>query len=123
MAIALFFSWWYGPGWKNSFVRITQRISILSQELSMSILVKTMFEPWKQITSHSNPTDPLELKFRAWFDTLFARMVGFVIRSSVLVFGIITSFFLLIFGTVLAILWPIVPALPIAFIILTIVQL
>lgn len=122
MSIFLFFQWWYGPGWKNSFSRVMQRVNTLSDELSMGILIRTLFEPWKQITSHSNPTDALEIKFRAWFDTTFARMVGFVIRSSVLVFGAIASVVVLLFGAVLALLWPLIPLMPVGLIIITVLQ-
>lgn len=123
MALLTFFSWWYGPGWKNSFARITQRVDSIAAELSIGLLLKTLFEPWKQITSHSGPNDSIDVKIHAWFDTLFARMVGFVIRSSVLVFGAIASIFAVLFGTILAILWPLIPLLPVLFVMLTVVQL
>lgn len=123
MAIMLFFSWWYGPGWKNSFSRITQRVDAIATELSMGILLKTLFEPWKQITSHSGPNDSIDVKFHAWFDNLFARMIGFVIRSSVLVFGTLSVVVVVLFGTVLALLWPLVPLLPVLLVLLTVMQL
>lgn len=123
MSLFLFFHWWYGPGWKNSFSRITQRVESIAAELSMGILLRTLFEPWKQITSHSGPNDSIDVKFHAWFDNLFARMIGFVIRSSVLLFGALFAIVAILFGTVLAIIWPLVPALPVLLVILTVVQL
>lgn len=123
MSIILFFQWWYGPGWKNSFSRITQRVDILSAELSLGILLKTLFEPWKQITSYSGPNDSIDVKFHVWFDNLFARSIGFVIRSCVLLFGSLSIIVVVIFGTVLAIIWPFVPLIPLLLIVLTVVQL
>lgn len=123
MSIFLFFQWWYGPGWKNSFARITQRIDVMTSELSMGLLITTLFEPWKQITTHSGPNDSIDVKLHAWFDTFFARMVGFVIRITVLVFGSIATILLVLFGTILALLWPLIPALPLLLVLLTVVQL
>lgn len=123
MAIKLFLTWWYGPGWKNAFFRINQRIEILAGEFSMSILLKTLFEPWKQITSYRGPNAPFELIIRVWFDNVFARCVGFVIRSFVLVVGIISCAFMFVFGVVLAVLWPLVPLSPILLVILSVVQI
>lgn len=89
----------------------------------MGILLRTLFEPWKQITSYSGPNDSLDVKFHVWFDNLFARSIGFVIRSFVILFGSLAIILVVIFGTVLALLWPLVPFIPLVLIILTVVQL
>lgn len=121
MTLTLFFSWWYGPGWKNAFSRISQRVNILAAELSLGILLQTLFEPWKQITSYSGPNAPFELQLRVWFDNVFARCIGFFIRTNVLIFGTIACAFTYVFGVLLALLWPLVPFSPVALIILTVV--
>lgn len=118
-----FFKWWFGPGWMNAFARIPQRVSQLAATLSMGILVGTLFEPWKQITSYSGPHSSMELKMRVFFDNIFARIVGFVIRAGVLVFGILASIFVFIFGLLLALLWPIVPVTPVVLMIMAGLQL
>lgn len=123
MAIMIFFSWWYGPGWKNAFFRITQRVDILAAEFSMGILVATLFEPWKQITSYAGPNAPIDIKFRIFFDNIFARIIGFIVRSAVLLFGAVMCLLLFIFGVILAVCWPLVPFLPIVCIILSVVNL
>jgi hypothetical protein len=121
MAFTIFFSWWYGPGWKNAFVTITKRVENLAAELSMGILIKTLFEPWKQITSYSRPNSTIDVKIQIAIDNVFARMVGFVVRSSVLLFGLISCSLVFLFGIVLAIFWPIVPMLPVLLIMLSVV--
>lgn len=121
MVITLFINWWYGAGWKNAFARIGQRIDTIAAELSMGILLRTLFEPWKQITSYANASASLESKLRTGFDNVFARVFGFIIRLNVLLFGCVACCLAAIFGIALAIAWPVVPLVPVVFIILTVI--
>lgn len=88
----------------------------------MAILLGSLFEPWKQITSYSRPNSPINVKIRVFFDNIFARIVGFFIRSAVLLFGCLACLIVFIFGIILAVLWPLVPISPILFIILTVLK-
>lgn len=121
MAFLLFFRWWYSAGWLNSFERIGQRVSLVANDLSLPILIRTLFEPWKQITSYASPTSSLDNKFRAWFDNMFARFMGFFIRSFVIIFSFISILLVVIFGLAVAFFWPIIPILPIALVIVGLV--
>jgi hypothetical protein len=112
MAFLLFIQWWYGQGWINAFSRVGQRMKIISQELSLPILVKTLFEPWKQIISYAGNGSSLEQKFRAWFDNVFARIIGFIIRLFTIIFGLTATMLVGAFGLILALFWPFVPLLP-----------
>ena len=123
MAFTIFFSWWYGRGWKNAFYQASNRVSRLAQELSMPILVATLFEPWKQITSYSRPNSPINIKIRVFFDNVFARIVGFIIRTAVLLFGVVACAVVFLGGVIFAILWPAVPLLPILLIVFTVAGL
>lgn len=122
MAFMIFFTWWYGPGWKNAFHRITKRVDILAGELSMGILLGSLFEPWKQITSYSRQNSPIDVKIHVLIDNIFARIVGFVVRTSVLIFGLLACGITFIFGLILAIAWPLVPFSPLVLILLSVLQ-
>jgi hypothetical protein len=111
MVLLLFFRWWYTAGWLNAFDRIGARIKIIYDDFSLPILIRTLFEPWKQITSYAPDSSSLDLKFRVWFDNLFARIIGFVIRLGVIFFAISVIVFVAIIGLFLALLWPLVPLL------------
>lgn len=115
MGFVIFFRWWYSAGWSNSFVAIYQRVQILAQELSMGILLRTLFEPWKQITLYGGPNAALDTKIHVLLDNIFSRVFGFVIRCGVLIIGAFGSLILFIAGILLAVIWPIVPLLPILF--------
>ncbi len=120
MGLVILFRWWYSAGWTNSFIAIAGRVKLLAQELSMGILLRTLFEPWKQITLYSGPSAALDTKIHVLLDNLFSRIFGFVIRCGVLIIGVIGCVILFFAGVVLAIVWPIVPILPIVFIMLAV---
>jgi hypothetical protein len=111
MVLLLFFRWWYSAGWLNAFDRIVARIKNIYNDFSLPILLRTIFEPWKQITSYAPRESSFDLKLRVWFDNIFARIIGFVIRITVILFSVVIMIFVAIFGLVIALIWPIVPLL------------
>ena len=96
------------------------RFSSFAEWLSIPILLKTLFEPWKQIKTYTGQNTPFNVKIHIFFDNLFARAIGFLIRTFVIIFGLIVLLGVTIFGIILAVLWPIVPALPVVFIIMAV---
>lgn len=89
----------------------------------MGILLGSLFEPWKQITSYSRPNSPIDIKIRVFFDNVFARIVGFIIRTAVLIFGLVACGVVFIFGLILAVLWPFVPLSPLLLIVISALQI
>ena len=118
MVFLLFFRWWYTAGWLNAFERIGERIKKIYQDFSLAILFRTLFEPWKQITSYAPTTSSLDLNFRVWFDNFFARIIGFVIRLSVIFFALVIISFVAVAGLIMALFWPLVPFLFILLVVL-----
>lgn len=110
LALALF-SWWYTAGWMALGRRIEQRLRRTLEFFSVGLLARTLFNPFRQIAAVKGH-GPLDAQFRAWADRSFSRMIGAVMRSIFIVTGILTSFLVLIIGTVQFLLWPIVPVLP-----------
>lgn len=116
MLISSFFSWWYGRGWKQVLQSFGPRLKSVSNNFSVDQLVRTWFEPWRRIITY--PGASLEDKMRAWGDNLFSRIIGFTVRSLVLLGALITS---VAVGalTVLEILaWPLLPVAPLILIIM-----
>lgn len=54
----------------------------------------------------------MAVQLRAWFDKLFSRLVGAVVRLFVLVAGVVVCLVALLIGIVELILWPLMPLLP-----------
>lgn len=112
MGFLLLARWWYTAGWVNSFFAIEKRVQKVATELSMGILLRTLFEPWKQITLYAGQGASMEVKFHILLDNIFSRFFGFFIRSFVLFFGAVALLGVFVFGCFLAIAWPIIPLLP-----------
>jgi hypothetical protein len=82
-----------------------------------------MFEPWKQITLSTGQNASIDLKMHVLAENLFARFFGFIIRTFVIIFGVLAMFAVTIFGIIIAVFWPVIPFLPIAFVAMAVYSL
>ena len=78
-----------------------------TQLFSVSILIRTLFEPWRRIISY--PGAGLSNHFRAMIDNLFSRLVGFCVRMLVMALTAIILIFIVLIGLTLVIIWPFLP--------------
>ncbi len=107
--------WWYGPGWAKMFQQIGTRTQKVADAFSIPILLKTLFSPWRRIVSEG--AKGLDAQMRAMLDNLVSRVVGFVVRMTVLVaagFGTAGSF---LYGVLVVLIWPLIPLLIVYFLI------
>jgi hypothetical protein len=107
-----FFRWWYGPGWSGQLLAVFARIDRLSDSYSFSLLIKTLFSPYRQISA-GMVRGPLSLRMRAWADRQISRFIGAGIRIAVLTAGVIVVTCTTILGLFVFLLWPIIPLVPI----------
>lgn len=107
MLVLSFFSWWYGQGWKQVLTSIGPRINNLTEVFSVGQLFKTLFAPWKRITT--DPGSSIGEKFRAMMDNLVSRAIGFCVRLGVLLAAGISIVAVLIISVAEIILWPLTP--------------
>jgi hypothetical protein len=106
------FSWWYGAGWLQFIVRAFSRVNGTLGFFSVGLLLKTFFSPYRQI-SVGSVQGPIGAQLRAWADLQLSRLIGAMVRLSVIIFGLIATLLLLIIVLVLVVLWPLIPLLPI----------
>ena len=120
MAITEMFLWWYSSGWKVFVGKLKTALSSITDFFSMGSLVRTLFKPYRQISAETTRDGAsLDIKFHMFLDRLISRIVGFFSRLTLLLVGIIIIIFGGIISFILAILWPIIPLLPIVGIVLT----
>lgn len=120
MIITELLSWWFTSGWGTFFEKLKNNFSNLADFFSMSSLIQTLFQPYRQISAGATSGDAsLELKFHAFTDRLVSRCIGFFTRLILLILGLVIMFISGLVGLVILIIWPIIPLLPIAGIILT----
>lgn len=116
MLALAFLSWWYGTGWKLVSKKTLNIQKSILQIFSVSLLLKTLFQPWRRIVTHpgTSATD----HFHAAIDNLVSRFIGSMVRIFVIIGALISSGLMAIVGLFQLILWPLLPPAVIATIIL-----
>ena len=121
MAIAEMFLWWYSRGWSVFVKKIKIAIGNVTDFFSMGDLVRTLFQPFRQISAGSARADSsLDLKFHMFLDRLVSRFIGFSTRLILLIAGLLIIIVGGIVGLFLVIIWPLIPLAPIIGIVLAI---
>lgn len=114
MVILSMFSWWYTTGIAEELERIKRMIARVSDQFSLGLLLKTLFQPFRQISANDRGGDALEDKIRAWFDRLVSRIIGAFIRLFVMIVGVIALFLTVVFAFLRLVFWVLLPILPFA---------
>ena len=109
MLMAAFLQWWYGPGWRDAGQKLRGHIRNTYLMYSVPQLLRTMFEPWRRITSNSGPS--LDAKMRDLADNLVSRFIGFMVRLFTIIAAGTVILFWIIFGGLFVLLWPFLPIL------------
>ncbi|MGH7195458.1 MAG: hypothetical protein ACREGA_01635 [Candidatus Saccharimonadales bacterium] len=99
--------WWYSAGLKQAWRAVMVWPRRALKEFSVPLLIRTLFAPWKRITSGGGRG--LDAKMRAMVDNLVSRVVGFSVRVLVLITAGFLSLFAFIGAVVAAVAWPFVP--------------
>lgn len=105
-------SWWYTTAWRALARRIEQRLSRALDFFSVGLLLRTLFDPFRQIAAVKGRGNVNE-QFHAWIDRTFSRFVGATVRGLFIIIGTIVTFFLLLIGMLQMVVWPLIPLLPI----------
>jgi hypothetical protein len=108
MLALAFFSWWYSRGWQQLGERILNLIKETERSFSVSLLIRTLFKPWRRIITY--PGSGLAAHFQSLVDNSISRLVGLAVRLAVLFAALITTIVLTLIGGVLLLIWPLLPA-------------
>lgn len=82
---------------------------------SLDLLLRTLFSPFRQISAGS-VRGPIGVQLRALVDNLISRIIGGIVRTIVIVIGSVTLLLSCTLGLVRIVVWPLVPVLPVVFI-------
>ena len=107
--LIMIFKWWYGPGWAQAFRNIKTHTLGVSRSFSIPILLRTLFEPWRRVITYPGRT--LEDHIRSYIDNVVSRLVGFIVRLTVLFSAGLLTVITALTYCLLAIVWPLVPLL------------
>ena len=104
--------WWYGAGWRRRVKIMTTRVEGTMDFFSIALLLKTLFQPFRQISAGS-VDGSIDAKMRAFADRLISRIIGAVVRTVIIIAGLIAIALHILLGLGLLIGWAFVPLLPI----------
>lgn len=111
MVIFSLFSWWYTTGWVILLRRVGERVQSVLGFFSVPLLLGSLFAPFRQISA-GRVQGSLQVQLQAWGDRLFSRVIGAVIRSLLIIFGLISVAFVAAAGLICVLIWPFLPAAP-----------
>lgn len=112
MFVVALLKWWYFNGWKQRATLVMERLAATMDYFSIDLLLKTMFALFRQ-DGAGRVDGPLAIKMRAFFDRLVSRILGAIIRSCVLLVGVLVIVLQVVMSTIVLVLWGVVPMLPI----------
>lgn len=104
-------SWWYGAGWRQRFTMLKERLANTMDYFSIDLLAKTLFSPFRQISA-GRVDGSLSVKLQAFFDRLVSRVIGAMVRFTMIIVGTGAILTHSIIGALTLIIWAIVPLFP-----------
>ena len=105
------FQWWYGNGLlqyiRQSFLGVLRTADFFS----VGLLLRTLFNPFRQISA-APVGGALSVQLSAFFDKLFSRAIGAVVRSMVIIVGILMILLRFLWMIAGVIMWLALPLMP-----------
>ncbi|MBR5621338.1 hypothetical protein IKW75_02560 [Candidatus Saccharibacteria bacterium] len=109
--------WWYAKGWRVFFDEVKTKVKDTADAFSIGELLQTLFKPYRRLGTENRVGDT---KLNIFLDKLVSRVVGTLSRTVLIVTGVIFIIIETIVGGVLVAIWPLVPLLPVAGVILAV---
>ena len=122
MLIVDFLKWWYTRGWGLFARKLIDKLRNAADFFSISQLIKTLFAPLRQISAQrTDASDPASM-LANFFDRLLSRCIGAIVRLGILFFGTIAIIVEAALSLILVLIWPLIPLIPIACIVLCVME-
>lgn len=113
MIIVDMVGWWYSRGW----LWMAQQIYVVElarvvEFFSIKDLFKTLFSPFRQDVIDTSRA-PVGVKLQVLGGNIISRVIGAMIRITIIIIGLFFAALLILIGFVFLILWPFLPIAPI----------
>ena len=105
-------SWWYTTGWSDQVKLISNRFARVSDFFSIGLLLKSLFDPFRQ-TFADGGGPSFDAKIRAWADKTISRGIGAMVRSAIIIVGVLALVGEGLVALIRLIAWPLLPILPV----------
>jgi hypothetical protein len=111
-----YFSWWYGQGLVSFWQAILVMTGKIYSYFSISILLRTLFDPWKR-DNFKIENASLQDRMKLASDNLISRLVGFVIRLFTMIFGLLATVLFFVIMFLILLIWLLLPVVIIGLIV------
>ena len=120
MLVVGFLQWWYLRGWTDFIHKMLSGLRSLADGFSFFLLLKTLAAPYKQISAYGSGRESIQAQISDFFDKLLSRVIGMILRIMIILIGIAVILLDILVSGIAILLWPLLPIMPFACIILTI---
>lgn len=120
MLVVGFLQWWYLRGWTDFIHKMLSGLRSLADGFSITLLLKTLVAPYKQISAYGSGRESIQAQISDFFDKLLSRVIGMILRIMIILIGIAVILLDILVSGIAILLWPLLPIMPFACIILTI---
>lgn len=103
--------WWYGEGMVSAWRVMAALIYRLADFFSLPTLVRTWFAPWKDDVLVARNVS-LGDTWKIWQQNFASRIVGFIVRSIIILASLVCVSLVTIVGSLALGMWLVVPFLP-----------
>ncbi|HWZ65239.1 MAG TPA: hypothetical protein VNX65_00395 [Patescibacteria group bacterium] len=123
MLVWALISWWYTEGWLQLIKRTRWRLLEAFDFFSIGLLLKNLFTPYRQISVSGKVIGSVNTQLRAWTDKQISRVIGAILRLTVILFGLVVLVLALAVSAIALLGWPLLPIAPLIGIVATIGRL
>lgn len=107
--ILSYFVWHYTYAFKDIYNLFTGFAWFLYHFFSINTLSKTLFSPWRKLGESYQKGWSINAFFETLVVNIIMRIVGFLIRLTIIVLGVISLALNIIIGAITAVLWVFLP--------------
>lgn len=101
----LFFSWWYKEGQQKILNYIKHYFAYLADKMSVKLCFTTLFSIWRNDTQSAAYGSSLQQRWQAFLLVQTSRLIGFMIKSVVIIMFLVAASFSGIFFVGLLLFW------------------
>jgi hypothetical protein len=109
-----YFRWHYGRAFSELFHLWLNFLWFVIHFFSIKELSRSLFAPWRRMTEEKKRDISFENIAAYIIVNLLSRVVGFIMRSSVLIVGLISLSITIVIGSIIFLLWIFLPAITVA---------
>jgi hypothetical protein len=114
MVLVDLLGWWYSRGWAWTANQLfVKRTHAILNFFSIGDLLKTLLAPFRQDSTNVKGA-PISVRLQVFGGNIISRIFGLIIRSTLIVVGLLLTLSSCVVAAIATALWPLLPVAPVA---------